>query len=42
MLLANAVGQAIIAALHIDGGLDVARKFVIDNVLGGNELQEVG
>jgi ribonuclease III len=40
MLLANAV-EAIIAALHIDGGLDVARKFVIDNVLGGNDLQEV-
>jgi ribonuclease III len=33
MLLANAL-EAIIAALHIDGGLDVARSFVIGNVLG--------
>jgi ribonuclease-3 len=33
MLLANAL-EAIIAALHIDGGLDVARKFVIGSVLG--------
>ena len=40
MLLANAV-EAIIAALHIDGGLDVARTFVIENVLGGNDLHEL-
>lgn len=33
MLLANAL-EAIIAALHIDGGLDVVRTFVIGNVLG--------
>lgn len=35
MLLANAV-EAIIAALHIDGGIDVARKFVIENILGND------
>jgi ribonuclease-3 len=35
MLLANAV-EAIIAALHIDGGLETARKFVIENVLGND------
>lgn len=31
MLLANAV-EALIAALHIDGGLEVARRFVADNI----------
>jgi len=35
MLLANAI-EAIIAALHIDGGLEIARKFVITNVLGND------
>jgi dsRNA-specific ribonuclease len=40
MLLANAV-EAIIAALHIDGGLDSARRFVIDYVLGGSNVEEL-
>jgi ribonuclease-3 len=31
MLLANAV-EALIAALHIDGGLEVARRFVAENI----------
>ena len=35
MLLANAV-EAIIAALHIDGGLDIARHFVVEHILGSN------
>ncbi|HYP09628.1 MAG TPA: ribonuclease III [Bryobacteraceae bacterium] len=38
MLLANAV-EAIIAALHIDGGMEKAREFVIEHVLGGGDLQ---
>jgi ribonuclease-3 len=37
MLLANAL-EAIIAALHIDGGLEVARTFVVNNVLGASEV----
>jgi len=37
MLLANAV-EAIIAALHIDGGLETARSFVLGSVLGGNNI----
>jgi ribonuclease-3 len=41
MLLANAV-EALIAALHIDGGLEKARAFVIANVLGGSEVADVG
>jgi ribonuclease-3 len=40
MLLANAV-EAIIAALHIDGGLEVARAFVIEHVLGGGEFHDL-
>ena len=40
MLLANAV-EAIIAALHIDGGLDKARKFVLNNVLSATDLEDV-
>jgi len=32
MLVANAV-EAIIAALHIDGGLEPSRKFVIENIV---------
>jgi ribonuclease III len=41
MLLANAV-EALIAALHIDGGLEKARWFVLEHVLGSGELEEVG
>lgn len=33
-LLANAF-EAVIAAMHIDGGIDVARKFIQDHVLRG-------
>ena len=32
MLLANAV-EAIIAALHLDAGLDVAKRFVVENIV---------
>jgi len=35
MLLANAL-EAIIAALHLDGGLDIARKLVVENVLSSS------
>lgn len=40
MLLANAL-EAIIAALHLDGGLDIARKFVVDNILGAADVREL-
>jgi ribonuclease-3 len=40
MLLANAV-EAVIAALHIDGGLEAARKFVVDNILGESDVDEL-
>jgi ribonuclease III len=40
MLLANAV-EAIIAALHIDGGLEKARHFVVENILGGSDVEEL-
>lgn len=40
MLLANAV-EALIAALHIDGGLEKAQAFVLKTVLGGSEPEEV-
>jgi ribonuclease III len=40
MLLANAV-EAVIAALHIDGGLDAARRFVVDNILGDSDVEEI-
>lgn len=39
MLLANAV-EAIIAALHIDGGLEAARAFVVTHVLGSTDVEE--
>jgi ribonuclease III len=39
MLLANAV-EAIIAALHIDGGLEKARLFVLEHVLGSSDAGE--
>jgi ribonuclease-3 len=32
-LLSNAV-EAVIAALYLDGGLDVARNFILENVIG--------
>lgn len=35
-LLSNAV-EAVIAALYLDGGLDVSRNFILDNVLGSRE-----
>lgn len=41
MLLANAV-EAIIAALHIDGGMERAREFVLKNVLGNSHIEEIG
>lgn len=41
MLLANAV-EAIIAALHIDGGLEAARNFVVEHVLGGTAFEDLG
>jgi ribonuclease III len=40
MLLANAV-EAIIAALHIDGGLESAQRFVVENVLGSSNVEEL-
>ena len=39
-LLANAV-EALIAALYIDGGLDAARRFVQDSILG-DFVDEIG
>ena len=40
MLLANAV-EAVIAALHIDGGLEAARQFVVERILGESDVAEL-
>ena len=40
MLLANAV-EALIAALHIDGGLETARQFVVTHVLVDAEMETI-
>jgi ribonuclease-3 len=33
--------EAIIAALYLDGGLDLARRFVVQQVLGGKNVEEL-
>ena len=38
-ILADVV-EAIIAAIYLDGGVDAARKFVMDQVLAGAQLEE--
>ena len=38
-ILADVV-EAIIAAIYLDGGIDAARKFVMDQVLAGAQLEE--